>query len=74
MAEGKYVTAKDLELDDVSTNEADFSLRNMREQAERQAIIRALSHADGKITMAADLLGISRPTIYDLIKKYNLKV
>jgi len=74
MAEGKQVTAKDLELDEATTNEADFSLRYMREQAERQAIMRALSHAAGKISMAADLLGISRPTIYDLIKKYNLKV
>ena len=74
MAEGKQVTAKDLELDELVTNEADLSLRNIREQAERQAILRALSHAAGKISMAADLLGISRPTIYDLIKKYNLKV
>ena len=73
MAEGKQVTAKDLELSEAAANEADFSLRYMREQAERQAIMRALSHAAGKITIAADLLGISRPTIYDLIKKYNLK-
>lgn len=74
MAEGKQVTAKDLELDEVSSNEADFSLRSIREQAERQAVSRALNHAAGKITVAADLLGISRPTIYDLIKKYSLKV
>lgn len=74
MAEGKQVTAKDLELNEATANEADFSLRIMREQAERRAILRALSHAAGKITIAADLLGISRPTIYDLIKKYNLKV
>ena len=73
MAEGRQVTAKDLELSEATANEADFSLRYMREQAERQAITRALSHAAGKITIAADLLGISRPTIYDLIKKYNLK-
>jgi two-component system NtrC family response regulator len=74
MAEGKQVTAKDLELDEVATNDAVLTLRHMREQAERQAILRALGHAAGKITVAADLLGISRPTIYDLIKKYNLKV
>ncbi|MHB8533829.1 MAG: PEP-CTERM-box response regulator transcription factor [Sulfuricaulis sp.] len=74
MAEGKQVTARDLELDEVATNVADFSLRYIREKAERQAIMRALSHAAGKISMAADLLGISRPTIYDLIKKYDLKV
>jgi len=74
MAEGKQVTARDLELDEAPANDADFSLRYMREQAERQAILRALTHATGKISAAADLLGISRPTIYDLIKKYNLKV
>ncbi len=74
MAEGKQVTAKDLELDETAPNEADFSLRYMREQAERQAVMRALSHACGKVTAAADLLGVSRPTMYDLIRKFNLKV
>lgn len=74
MAEGKYITAKDLELEEVSVNQADFSLRFMRDQAERQAILRALNHAAGKVSAAADLLGVSRPTMYDLIRKYNLKV
>ena len=74
MAEGKQVTAKDLELDGVVTTEADFSLRHMREQAERQAILRALSHSAGKVSTAADMLGISRPTMYDMIRKLNLKV
>ena len=74
MAEGKQVTARDLELDETAPNEADFSLRYMREQAERQAVMRALSHASGKVTAAADLLGVSRPTMYDLIRKFNLKV
>ena len=74
MAEGKQVTAKDLELDGVVTTEADFSLRHTREQAERQAILRALSHSAGKVSTAADMLGISRPTMYDMIRKLNLKV
>ena len=74
MAEGKQVTVKDLELDGVVTTEADFSLRHMREQAERQAILRALSHSAGKVSTAADMLGISRPTMYDMIRKLNLKV
>jgi len=74
MAEGKQITPKDLELEEVSVNDADFSLRIMRDQAERQAILRALSHAAGKVSAAADLLGISRPTMYDLIRKFNLKV
>jgi two-component system NtrC family response regulator len=74
MAEGKLVTSKDLELDEVAITEADFSIRHLREQAERQAVLRALSHANGKITDAAELLGISRPTMYDFIRKFNLKV
>ena len=74
MAEGKQVTVKDLELDEVGGTQADFSLRLVREQAERQAILRALSHANGKITEAAELLGVSRPTMYDFIRKFNLKV
>ncbi|WP_424205368.1 PEP-CTERM-box response regulator transcription factor [Sulfuricaulis sp.] len=74
MAEGKQVTVKDLELDEVDGAQADFSLRLVREQAERQAILRALSHANGKITEAAELLGVSRPTMYDFIRKFNLKV
>ena len=74
MAEGKQIMAKDLELDEVSVDEAGFDLRHVRDQAERQAIMRALNHAGGKIGAAADLLGISRPTIYDLIRKFELKV
>jgi two-component system NtrC family response regulator len=74
MAEGKQVTVKDLELDEAGGTQADFSLRLVREQAERQAVLRALSHANGKITEASELLGVSRPTMYDFIRKFNLKV
>ena len=74
MAEGKQIAPKDLELEEVSASEADFSLRQIRDQAERQAILRALSHSGGKVTAAADMLGISRPTMYDMIRKFNLKV
>jgi two-component system NtrC family response regulator len=74
MAEHKQISVSDLELggagvDDMRT----FNLREIREQAERQAIVRAMGHVGGKISQASDLLGISRPTMYDLIKKYNLK-
>jgi two-component system NtrC family response regulator len=74
MAEGKQVTVKDLELDEAGGAQADFSLRLVRETAERQAVLRALSHANGKITEAAELLGVSRPTMYDFIRKFSLKV
>ena len=74
MAENKNITAQDLELGDNSKEERlSFDLREVREQAERKAIMRALSHAAGKVSQAADMLGVSRPTMYDLIKKFGLK-
>jgi two-component system NtrC family response regulator len=74
MAEGRQVVAKDLELEEVELDEKGLDLRHVREQAERQAILRALSHSAGKVSAAADMLGISRPTMYDMIRKLNLKV
>ena len=74
MAEGKHITPKDLELNTASGDEKPLDLRLVRDEAERQAIQRALSLAAGKVSAAADMLGISRPTMYDLIRKFNLKV
>ncbi|MHB1938947.1 MAG: sigma 54-interacting transcriptional regulator, partial [Acidobacteriaceae bacterium] len=74
MAEGKQITAKDLELEEPSQTETSLNLREIREQVERQAIQRALSRTGGKISDAADLLGVSRPTLYDLIRKLGLQV
>ena len=74
MAEGKQIVAADLELDEVAVEDAGLDLRQVREQAERQAVLRALSHSAGKVSAAADMLGISRPTIYDMIRKLNIKV
>ncbi|NNJ98274.1 MAG: PEP-CTERM-box response regulator transcription factor [Gammaproteobacteria bacterium] len=72
MADGKQLTAADLELDKTSVENMNFNLRELREKVERQAIMRALSHVDGKVAPAAELLGVSRPTLYDLIKKLNI--
>jgi len=71
MAEGKYVTAADL---DLAPKEAalPINLRAARERADRSAITRALAQADGNISGTARLLGISRPTLYDLLKSYDL--
>jgi two-component system NtrC family response regulator len=74
MADGKQLTAADLELDRTSVENMNFNLRELREKVERQAITRALSHVDGKVAPAAELLGVSRPTLYDLIKKLNITV
>ncbi len=74
MAEHKQISAKDLELSGSSADElATFNLREIRDRGDRQAIVRALNHVGGKISQAADLLGISRPTMYDLLRKFNLK-
>jgi two-component system NtrC family response regulator len=74
MANDNRITPRDLELEAPVTGTPTFNLREVREQVERQTVLRALTHADGKITKAADLLGISRPTMYDLIHKLNVKL
>lgn len=70
MADGKYVTREDLGL--AEAGELSLNLRHVRQEAERGAILRALSMTDNNISAAAKLLGVTRPTFYDLIKKYNM--
>jgi len=74
MTDGKQLSASDLELDRTASETMNFNLRDIREKVERQAILRALSHVNGKVAPAAELLGVSRPTLYDLIKKLNITV
>lgn len=74
MAEGNSLSAQDVGLDEVSTEDAmPIDLRTIRDNAERQAIIAAVSRSNGNLARAADLLGISRPTLYDLMHKFGLK-
>jgi two-component system NtrC family response regulator len=73
MAEGKQVTATDLALNDVDDAPPSLNLREVRRNAEGQAIKRALVYASGNISKAAKLLGITRPTLYDLLEKYDIK-
>jgi two-component system, NtrC family, response regulator len=74
MAEHQQISARDLELGGGSAEElATFNLREIRDRADRQAITRALNHVRGKVSLAADLLGISRPTMYDLLRKFDIK-
>lgn len=74
MAEGNRVSAADLELAANSEKEAPLNLKEVRDRAEREAVQRALTLADGKIVQAAELLGVSRPTLYDLINRHGIKV
>ncbi|MEN8107609.1 MAG: PEP-CTERM-box response regulator transcription factor [Pseudomonadota bacterium] len=74
MAEHKQIRASDLELGGDSPEElATFNLREIRDRSDRQAVMRALNHVGGKVSQAAELLGISRPTMYDLLRKFSLK-
>jgi two-component system, NtrC family, response regulator len=73
MAEGKFITTDDLEFGD-DDDALLLNLKAAREQADRKAINRAIAQTEGNISSAAKLLGISRPTLYDLIKQYELQV
>jgi two-component system NtrC family response regulator len=72
MSEGALLTAEDLGLRDAGEGTLLFNLKEVRSRAERQAIQQALSISDNNISRAAELLGVSRPTLYDLMSKYAI--
>ena len=74
MADGKRVTASDLELS-CGSGEADdqLNLRQVRENAERAAILQALRCCQFNMAQASRLLGITRPTLYNLTDKYRIE-
>ncbi|AMY12955.1 Transcriptional regulatory protein ZraR [Luteitalea pratensis] len=72
MSEGKRVTARDLELVDGSDALSLPTLREAREQVERELVQESLRRHGGKITPAAQELGISRPTFYELLDKLGI--
>ena len=74
MADGKMVTTEDLDLPEREGAEPlAVNLKSAREAADRKAIRRALAETENNISGAAKLLGISRPTLYDLMKQYRLQ-
>jgi two-component system NtrC family response regulator len=77
MADGKMIGAHDLDLPGGGGGRADdgpqpLNLRAAREVADRRAIHQAMTRSENNISAAAKLLGISRPTLYDLMKQYQL--
>ena len=74
MAEGGQITVEDIGLNQV-VDEQDtcLDLRQVREEAEKRVIITALGRADGSVVKAAEMLGVSRPTLYDLMHRFGLK-
>ncbi len=74
LAEGAFIESADLELgSDLENTPVLSDLRQVREQAERQAMLRALAIANDNVTQAAVMLNVTRPTFYDLMKKHNIK-
>jgi two-component system NtrC family response regulator len=72
MSDGALLTAADLNLKPSITGLPLFNLKEVRTRAERQAIQQALSISDDNVSRAAELLGVSRPTLYDLMSKYGI--
>lgn len=76
MSDGKQITSDDLGLAITSDHKytpLELSLRVTREKAEREAVSKALAYCDGNLSSAAKCLGITRPTLYNLLDKYALK-
>jgi len=75
MADGPQITSEDIGLKSDPSNDssASFDLRVIRDNAEKTAIITALGRVNGNVLKAAELLGVSRPTLYDLMYRLGLK-
>jgi len=73
MADGPRVTPEDLGLDAPPEDNEVLPLRDVRDTAEKEAVIRAMGRCNGNIAHAADLLGVTRPTLYNLLDKYDLR-
>jgi two-component system NtrC family response regulator len=75
MSESRYVTVGDLGLPDSGEGDLNWlNLRVARQRAEREAIRQALAVARGNLSRTAELLGITRPTLYDLLEKNGIEV
>lgn len=72
MTEGSQITLGDLQLTQPPEEALPLNLKLVREDAERKAIQRALSHTDNNVSETAKALGITRPTLYSLFEKYRL--
>ncbi len=73
MSDGRKLTAQDMELDSAEAGSAVTSLKEAREQVERELVQRALKRHHGKIAPASVELGISRPTLYELMDKLGIQ-
>ena len=76
MCDGPLIAVEDLGLPDGAQGtapEESLNLRQARDAAEYRVMVRALARSDGNIVKAAELLGVSRPTLYDLMNHHGIK-
>ena len=73
MADGHYIGVDDLSIETEHEEALPVNLRQVREDAERKAITMAIGRSNGNIARAAEALGVTRPTLYDLMTKYGMK-
>jgi len=73
MADGPLINVDDLGLQAATSEVEPINLRQVRDKAECDALMKALARVDGNVVKAAELLGVSRPTIYDLMNRHRIK-
>jgi two-component system NtrC family response regulator len=73
MADGAKIGAVDIGLASPDGDAATLNLRQVRDEAEKGAVVRVLARVNGNLSKAAELLGVSRPTLYDLMDRFGLR-
>jgi two-component system NtrC family response regulator len=72
MSDGPMISAADLALDEAAGDALQFNIKEVRAAAERKAVVQAMAMADGNMSKAAGMLGVSRPTLYDLMDRCGI--